>query len=46
MAKKSGKGRGWHGDSKGHADAGRKGGLASRKRKQSDSSTETEQMSM
>lgn len=22
------KGRGWHGDSKGHADAGRKGGLA------------------
>lgn len=25
----SNKGRGWHGDSKGHADAGRKGGKAS-----------------
>ena len=35
MARKnSGKGRGWHGDSQGHAAAGRKGGLASRKRRQ------------
>jgi hypothetical protein len=35
MATKSkGKGRGWHGDSEGHAAAGRKGGLASRKRRQ------------
>ncbi len=25
----SSKGRGWHGDSKGHAEAGRKGGKAS-----------------
>jgi hypothetical protein len=35
---KTKKGRGWHGDSAGHAAAGRKGGLVSRKnRKNSDS---------
>ena len=40
MASKSkGPGRGWHGDSKGHADAGRKGGLASRRGKSSSSSS-------
>lgn len=31
--KTKGPGRGWHGDSKGHANAGRKGGLASRRGK-------------
>ncbi len=31
-SRKKGSGRGWHGDSKGHASAGRKGGLASRKK--------------
>lgn len=31
MAKKN-KGRGWHGDSAGHAKAGRKGGLTTAKR--------------
>ncbi|HVT01273.1 MAG TPA: hypothetical protein VHE53_03530 [Patescibacteria group bacterium] len=35
MARKQGKGRGWHGDSQGHAAAGRKGGLASRRGRQS-----------
>ncbi|HVZ67754.1 MAG TPA: hypothetical protein VG917_05865 [Patescibacteria group bacterium] len=34
MARKQSKGRGWHGDSQGHAAAGRKGGLASRRGKQ------------
>lgn len=32
------KGRGWHGDSQGHAAAGRKGGLASRKRRKDNTS--------
>lgn len=31
--KKKGPGRGWHGDAKAHAEAGRKGGLASRKKR-------------
>ncbi len=30
--RKKGSGRGWHGDSQAHASAGRKGGLASRKK--------------
>lgn len=30
MAKSTGKGRGWHGDSAGHAKAGQKGGRKSR----------------
>jgi len=33
--RKKGVGRGWHGDSRGHAEAGRKGGLASRRKRQS-----------
>lgn len=33
------RGRGWHGDSQGHAAAGRKGGLASRKQKKSSTQT-------
>ncbi len=32
MAKQQGKGRGWHGDSEGHAKAGQKGGRKSRSR--------------
>lgn len=32
MAQSSNRGRGWHGDPQGHARAGRKGGLARRKR--------------
>ncbi len=35
MADKAKTGRGWHGDSAGHARAGRLGGLRSRPRKQS-----------
>lgn len=30
MAESTGKGRGWHGDSEGHAKAGQKGGRKSR----------------
>ena len=40
--RKKGQGRGWHGDSEGHAQAGRKGGLASRKRIGSSSSQSSE----
>lgn len=36
-----GKGRGWHGDSQAHAAAGRKGGLASRRRRQGRDSSQT-----
>lgn len=34
MVRKKGVGRGWHGDSAGHAAAGRKGGLASRRKRE------------
>ncbi len=34
MAKKGSQGRGWHGDPEGHAKAGRMGGKARAKKKQ------------
>lgn len=40
--KNSSKGRGWHGDSKGHAEAGRKGGRASSKSRKSNKSSNQE----
>jgi hypothetical protein len=39
MANRQGQGRGWHGDSKGHAEAGRKGGRARGRRRNSGSSS-------
>lgn len=36
MPKRKSAGRGWHGNSKGHAEAGRKGGLVSRRTRQSE----------
>ena len=39
------KGRGWHGDSAGHAAAGRKGGLVSRKNRKN-SGQQDQNMSM
>lgn len=37
MAKSTGKGRGWHGDSEGHAKAGRLGGRARGRRRSNQS---------
>jgi len=42
MARSQSRGRGWHGDSKGHAEAGRKGGLARRRRNRGNNSNNSE----
>lgn len=46
MADRKSSGRGWHGDSKGHAAAGQKGGRASRKRKQGNNNMQQDQSIM